>query len=1116
MNAARSRTTAIGVTLLAAFVCGTGLARAQGATVFGTVRSDAGELIPGVTVTVPELSVHVSTAASGRYAFTVPAASARGQTVRVLYRTDGFRARAETLAARPGEHVLDVTLLRDPNALDAQIGTGVLDSTRRIATTIAVARLDTPAVPVPATDPLTQLAGRVPGLSIFSASGRPGRQPDVLLRGPTSLNAVGRSQGPLYIIDGVILEGGLPAVNPQDIATVEVVPGEAAGAIYGSRGARGVVSIITKSSKASADRLAFGFRSEVGVSDIEREIGPARQHALLTDETGRRFCVSDPTQPLCARTLDWTAETDRANNYAGDYAATPAAFAFDPGSGTSGPPLRQSFLARYWPVPTYNPVRQVMVSRPYVSTNVDVQSGGTGARYFASLSQLRQAGAIRYLDGFTRHTARLNVDQRVGDNLSLSFRTYFSRGVSDGGNQDGGGNLFFRLTRQPASANLLARDTLGRLYARSNIMNQGDQNNNPLMFTTGNGVIDETKTDRFIGGGTLRWSPVPWADVEAAFSYDRSTSRYERYIPKGFRTQGQAWTSYRGFLEYDNYGHEAYNGSLSLAVRHSPARDLSVRWLVRSLFERLDSYAYRMSGDSLAVRGIEDAANTTGYRSLASDDASERLAGLLAGVSLAFRETLFGDLVLRRDGSSLIGSADRWATFGRASFAYRVSQESWWPWHDFLNEFKLRASYGTAGGRPPFSAQYETHDIRADGTPSAGQLANPLLRPETSVEREFGADIEMFRRVGITLTYSSSDTKDQILPVPAPASTGFQTQWQNAGALQNKTWELSVNVPVVRRRDLSWSWRFNFDRTRTVITRLDVPPFTFGATAVQSGGAILMAREGERYGTIYGYYVLKGAEDCAKLPAPFNADCGTSTSSFQVNDDGWLVWVGRGNTWRDGLTKNLWMTRLAAGSAPWGVALNWGMLIAYRDSTGARRNVPLGNALPSWRFSISQNFQFHRLTAYALFEAVMGRRVWNQGRHWSYLDFINRDIEQRGRDPELAKPIGYYYRSSPPDHGSGISGLYQTLNPYNGTVEDASYAKLRELSLTYHVGSVGGAGNWDVSVIGRNVFTITKYTGFDPEVGIGGGQSSSATVNAIDAYTFPNLRTLTVAVSTRF
>jgi len=147
---------------------------------------------------------------------------------------------------------------------------------------------------------------------------------------------------------------------------------------------------------------------------------------------------------------------------------------------------------------------------------------------------------------------------------------------------------------------------------------------------------------------------------------------------------------------------------------------------------------------------------------------------------------------------------------------------------------------------------------------------------------------------------------------------------------------------------------------------------------------------------------------------------------------------------------------------------------------------------------------------------VIGRDVWNEGRHWSYLDFINADMDQRGRDPGLAKPLGYYYRIGPPDHGSGIGGLYQTLSPYNHMVEDASFAKLRELSVSYRLGRLVGRGDWEISLTGRNVFTLTGYRGWDPEVGYGGGTVNSATLNAVDAYTFPNLRTVAVALSARY
>ena len=189
----------------------------------------------------------------------------------------------------------------------------------------------------------------------------------------------------------------------------------------------------------------------------------------------------------------------------------------------------------------------------------------------------------------------------------------------------------------------------------------------------------------------------------------------------------------------------------------------------------------------------------------------------------------------------------------------------------------------------------------------------------------------------------------------------------------------------------------------------------------------------------------------------------------------------------------------------------------------------LGNALPSFRFAVTQDLQWKRVSLHALLDAAIGQHVWNQGFHWAHLDFLSKDVDQVGKSVEAAKPIGYYYRAAPPDNAAGLGGFYDILGPNNFTVEDAGYAKLRELMVSYHVGPVGGVGDWGVSVVGRNLFTITGYRGFDPEIGLGalppqpglagggnGGQAASGAVNAVDAFSFPNLRTFTIGITTSF
>jgi hypothetical protein len=406
-------------------------------------------------------------------------------------------------------------------------------------------------------------------------------------------------------------------------------------------------------------------------------------------------------------------------------------------------------------------------------------------------------------------------------------------------------------------------------------------------------------------------------------------------------------------------------------------------------------------------------------------------------------------------------------------------------------------------------------------------------------EMELGADLELFGRYGLTATYARSKIDQQILQVPVSSSTGYQNQWQNAGQLLNITHELSLNIPIVRSRELSWQMGMVYDHNRSWIARLDVAPYTYGA-GQQGTEQMFQAQQGERVGTFYGRAFVRS---CSELPDPYRGQCGGPGSAFQTNDEGWLVWVGAGNDPGMGVTHNLWETSLGGCgaqnvcsdpsqfTAPWGVGLNWGMPIVLRgdpNNVNDARRVALGNALPDFRFAVTQNVQFRRFSLYALLDAAIGQKVWNEGFHWAHLDFLSHDVDQAGKSVETAKPIGYYYRAGPPDNLSGVGGFYDLLGPNNFTVEDASYAKLRELALSYDIGRVAGAGNWSVTVVGRNLFTITGYRGFDPEVGIAsnpngnpGGNANtniagSRAINAVDAFVFPNLRTFTVRLATTF
>jgi TonB-linked SusC/RagA family outer membrane protein len=1116
----------LGVSLFAAlFLCAAaGEGHGQEAVIRGRVIDDRGDALPVATVQVPELNVGVFTGSDGRYTLVIPAVRVSKQTVTLRVRTIGHKPSVRQMTLSPGEHTEDFTLASDPNLLEAVVATGVQEATEQVKVPFNVTRIDASKLPVAAANPLTELQGKIPA-NIVSNSGRPGAQPSVLLRGPTSINASGRGQDPLYIVDGVVINGALPDINPNDIESVEVVKGAAGASLYGARAGNGVINITTKSGRRATEGVQFTVRSEAGVSDIERDFGLARFQALVMDERDQQFCQFVSGQPLCARTFNYLTEQARINNFPGDSATTAVGFPVDPGATISGAVLRQRFQITPWPGTSYNAVNQVVQPHAYADNSVDMTGRFGGTRFYVSGSNLTDAGSIRFLQGFVRNSFRANVDQAIGSDWSVALRTSYSRSTQDGLNQEGGGTAFFRLTRVPAVANVLQRDTLNRLFIRPNLQGGGSQNENPL-YSLENVKRDDI-TNRFIGGLVVRYAPATWLDVQGDVGYDVRRTNFSQILDKGYRTTGFDPVTNSGLIFLGSSSNEAVGAGVNASFRHEFTSDLRARWNVRYTYEQRDSSINTGQGNFLAVKGVTSLGNATLNKTLASAETSIRQIGLFAGTGLEYKERYILDALLRRDGSSLFGAGNRWATFGRVSGAWRVAREPWWPLAQ-VSELKLHGSYGTAGGSPNFTAQYETFGIGAGGYLNLAILGNRNLKPEVSHEIEVGADLELFNRYGVSATYARSKIDNQILLAPVSSSTGYTNQWQNAGTLLNISHELSINLPFVQRSDLSWSMTLVYEHNRSWVQKLGVPPYFYGST-LQATDQIFQAKEGELYGTFYGREFLTS---CAQLPTPFNTDCGGATSSFQKNDEGWLVWVGPGNNPRMGVTNNLWETKLPAATAPWGVALNWGMPIILRGNPNNPTDaqiVALGNALPDFRFSITQNVQWKRLSLYALLDAAIGQKVWDQGFHWAHLDFLSKDVDQTGKSVETAKPIGYYYRAAPPDNSAGLGGFYDILGPNNFSVEDASYAKLRELMVSYHVGPVGGVGDWGVSLVGRNLFTLTGYRGFDPEIGIGalppqpnlpggsnGGQASSGAVNAIDAFSFPNLRTFTIGITTSF
>jgi len=1103
-----------------ALFCLTGAATAnaqgQSAVISGRVTTPQGQPLQGANVYITEMNISVGSNAAGRYTISIPGQRVNGQSVMLRVRSIGYKPIAKSVTIAAGNQTVDFALVEDVNRLDEVVVTGVAAGTAARNVPFAVARIDSSQMPVVGGNAVQQLQGKIAGANIVAASGRPGAAPAVVLRGPTSINASGRNQGPLYIVDGILLQGSTPDLNPNDIESVEVVKGAAAASLYGARAGGGVINITTKTGRTASEGLKVGVRSEVGRNDIPHEFAIAQETALPFDPSGQFYCANLAAGGSpCSRFIDMNAERRRINDVSSTFALSPQSFLHD--FGISSNPNRyrslMMFQANTFPQ-TYDQVEQATKTDMWSNTNVDLRgkTGNTG--YYASAGYAKQAGAFEFLRGYERGSARLNLDQLIGSKLSFTGTTYYSTQREDGSNQQGGdnGSAFFRLSRSPAFVDQHVRDAQGRLYIRSNPLGQGSQNENPLYNLSMN--KDRNLGTRFLGSVQGRYAALDWLDFNADFAYDRGGYTYTLLGDRGFRSTLSNPALAVGYISSESGDNRSFNTSFGGAARPTLLSNLSSTFTAQVLYDAQKTQFGYGYGEDLAVPNLFtlNAAHTN--KDIQSSTTDVRSLSYRAGGAFEYLDRYILDLNIRREGSSLFGSANRWATFPRIAGAWIASSESWFPAPDALSLLKFRAAWGKAGQRPSTVAQYETFSIsRSTGAISPNTLGNVNLKPEILTETELGTDIELFHRYAVNLTYAHSLADNQILLVPAPAASGFPNQWQNAGQLENKTWEASLDVPLMNTPNIRWSTRLIYDRNRAVITKLDAPPYnTTGG--VQGSESMYFVRPGERLGTIYGgAYVTS----CSQLPGAFAGQCGGAGSQFQKNSDGFIVWTG-GYAPTQGITDNLWNASLNPSQAPWGVRTVWGMPMRLRDSLNAPMQVALGNAMPDFHAGWSTNFSYKKLAAYGLLDGAFGRKVWNEGYHWALGDFMAGTVDQAGKSVEDAKPIGYYYRAGPSDVGgsTGVGGLYNVLGPTNESVEDASYVKLREASLNYNIGPVGGQGNWTLGLVGRNLYTWTKYRGYDPEVGRGGQQLNNAALNGIDYFSFPNLRTVTIQVSTSF
>jgi TonB-linked SusC/RagA family outer membrane protein len=1085
--------------LIAAALAPASLLAQEGATVSGRVTNAQGQPEAAVLVRIESLNVGASSGADGNYRLVVPAARIRaGTSVTITASRTGLSPVSRTVTLSPGANLTqNFQMATSVLLLEDIVVTGTAGAVEARKVPFEVGQITAEDIPVPSTNAASALQGKVAGVTVVSGSGRPGSAPSIILRGAKSINAAGRNQEPLYIVDGVILGSSVVDIDALDIEKIEVLKGAAAASMYGSRAANGVIQITTRrGSRVADDQVRYTFRSEGGRSEMfntpDLLLSESHQYRLVNTDSGT-FFVGANGQPC--RFL-----TCAGAQLAGQTAAT-----------GQQPSAYNTYQSQPWPGQTFDQVDRFFSEGTFTQNYVSAEGRSGATNFHVSFSNLQDEGIMPGLEGLDRNNFRVNVDQAIRSNISVGASAFYSRSVNDQF-PEGNGNPLFALTRMPAGVDLQAcqgDQTRSCIDRPDSLVLRADPGNaesgNPL-YELLNREYD-TERGRLLTAANFRYSPINWFDVDAAVSYDRLDRLDQDYYPRGFRTTTASALYNNGYLDQTRIRNEAFNGSITGTARFDLADNIHNRTQLRYLLEQSEYDETYTRGYALQVGGLVDFGNTTPANRTADSYAESVVAdGYFAITNFDIADRYILDALIRNDGSSLFGPDERRQWYYRLAGAWLMSEESWFGLPGF-DEFKLRYSVGTAGGRPRFSAQYETYAVTSSGI-SPVALGNRELRPEHSREQEAGVDLGFLNnRATLTLNYANVVTSDQILQVPLPAYTGFQSQWRNAGTLENNTWELSLDTRLIERNNFSWSARVNYDRTRSEITEFNLASYRYGVPG-QGLDNVFFAREGEELGTFYG---IKLATTCEDLPAGIQNQC----DQFAVNDEGYLVWTGGQD-----LSARNWGATAPASIQTSGAQmfnLRWGEPIAAlcndRD-LGTTVYCPLGRTTPDYKVGFSSTVSWGGLTVYGLLDAEQGFDVYNQPLQWAVFRNTSGLSDQAGVPVEQQKPLSYY----------GTLYNVSGLRPSSAFVEDGSYVKLRELSLRYTFGSdmlsrlpgVSALDGLSLMLIGRNLKTWTDYRGFDPEVGNAGGQTGSAALGRVEGYQYPNFRTWTLGVEVNF
>ena len=872
------------------------------------------------------------------------------------------------------------------------------------------------------------LAGTVPGVNITSSQGAPGFGPTIKIRGTSSVTA---GTTPLYVVDGMALENfDLNQINPQDIQSVEILKDAASSAIYGSRGANGVVIVTTKLGKAGKTQVNVTY--EQGISKVTRKVDMMDAQEWIkyyVDARNNAWVLLDPVNNKPTDDNAKRSLVSGAKNYLipEDFLTNPGQF----GKGTDW----QDVMFR---------------TAPMSNAQVSLSGGTDKTNYLFSVGYLDQK-AVLIENFYKRLSLRTNIRQKISDKVTTGLNIAFtgSNDRTDGttGKSDA---ISLGLQSDPIFPEYNENGNIGFLDPNSTwkrFQTFGVQLWNPHSLISYADKLN--KTYNTLGNAYLEVKPIKDLTLRASGNGNLTNTNYNWYWEAG---QGYGYSSVlpaqasvrtTSNLNWQSEFTATYNKSfgehtLGIVAGYSTQKNK---------FDVTGINGTDFPND--LVRTINAAGTVT---KPANSNFSEEwsLLSMLGRVSYGFKNKYFINTTLRRDGSSRFGPDSKWGIFPSVSGAWVVSDENFMRNITAINTLKLRVSYGQTGNNliPNYgsisllsTSRYVNGTSVVNGLRTS-TISNPELKWEKTGQFNIGADLALFRnRLNVTLDAYRSVTKDMLLNVPVPAYTGFTTQLTNIGSMENKGFEFGLSSKNITGSAFTWSTDFNLSLNRNKVLKLG------------PNNAPIEIDE-------WGYFVT---------------EVGQPISNYK----GYIF---------DGIYNNQGEIDKSVsypGAAPGDPII--------RDINGDKKinindRTILGNIQPDFTAGLTNTFQFKGFEFSFMLQGIFGSEIWNQqtrfSKFWndsrnSYASVTNYwKSEQDPGDGKTFKPYATYSANA-----KGKAAFIQGYSNY--WMEDGSFVRIKNLRIAYALPQTilkkSPAKNIRVYANAENVYVFSDYVGYDPE-----------------------------------